>query len=232
VGIDPRPRPVFTVPEQGCLAYRRVPGVPLLDLPAPRRAALAAPVATVLGGVLAALHAAPVDRLAGVVEPDPAPLAEWRDEAVELWPTVRDAVPAAHRPAVTAFLRAPLPPDGHRPVLCHNDLGIEHVLVDPAAGTVTGVIDWSDAAITDPAHDLGLLHRDLGPAALETALRRCGADPATLARLRDRAVVHARCGLLADLAHGLETGDARYVDKSLAGLAWLFPPSGAAPAGS
>jgi len=30
---------------------------------------------------------------------------------------------------------------------------------------VTGIIDWSDAAIVDPAHDFGLLHRDLGPAA-------------------------------------------------------------------
>src|SRR5919204_3247117 len=29
----PVPEPSFTVPEQGCLAYRKLPGVPLLDLP-------------------------------------------------------------------------------------------------------------------------------------------------------------------------------------------------------
>jgi aminoglycoside phosphotransferase (APT) family kinase protein len=33
----PVPEPSFTVPEQGCLAYRKLPGVPLLDLPRPQR---------------------------------------------------------------------------------------------------------------------------------------------------------------------------------------------------
>src|SRR5215211_4430951 len=33
----PVPEPVFTAAEQGCLAYRKLPGVPLLDLPLPPR---------------------------------------------------------------------------------------------------------------------------------------------------------------------------------------------------
>jgi aminoglycoside phosphotransferase (APT) family kinase protein len=44
------------------------------------------------------------------------------------------------------------------PVFSHNDLGIEHVLIDPGTWTVTGIIDWSDAAIVDPAIDFGLLY--------------------------------------------------------------------------
>jgi aminoglycoside phosphotransferase (APT) family kinase protein len=100
--------------------------------------------------------------------------------------------------------------------LAHNDLGIEHVLVDPETLQVTGVIDWADAAIADPARDNALLYRDLGPAALEACAR--GADEAVLGRAR----FHARCGLLEDLAYGLEENRRPYVDKSLLALTWLF----------
>ncbi|HEU4427081.1 MAG TPA: hypothetical protein VFR67_31515, partial [Pilimelia sp.] len=74
-----------------------------------------------------------------------------------------------------------------------------------------------------PAYDFGLLYRDLGPAALDTALSRYRAGPDGGAALRERATFYARCALLEDLAYGLETGRRAYVDKSLAALAWLFP---------
>ncbi len=43
------------------------------------------------------------------------------------------------------------------------------MLVDPDTWEVTGIIDWSDAAIVDPAYDFGLLYRDLGPRARRRA---------------------------------------------------------------
>jgi aminoglycoside 2''-phosphotransferase len=44
-------------------------------------------------------------------------------------------------------------------VLAHNDLAAEHILIDPEDGRLTGVIDWSDAAITGPEVDFaGLFH--------------------------------------------------------------------------
>ena len=94
------------------------------------------------------------------------------------------------------------------------------MLVDAATGAVTGVVDWSDAAIADPAYDFGLLLRDLGPEALDAAVGGYGFDPAGL---RERAAFYARCAVLEDLAYGLESGRDAYVDKSLAGLEWLFP---------
>jgi aminoglycoside phosphotransferase (APT) family kinase protein len=136
---------------------------------------------------------------------------------------VAAAVPVVHRRAVAAFLEAPPPAGGWTPVFSHNDLGIEHVLVDPGTVAVTGVIDWSDAAIVDPAVDVGLLLRDLGPAALQAAMGRYRAEGDDPAALEERAVFYARCRLLEDLAYGLETGRDRYLDKSLAALAWLFP---------
>jgi aminoglycoside phosphotransferase (APT) family kinase protein len=123
---------------------------------------------------------------------------------------------------VEAFLAAPPPDSGTDTlVFSHNDLGIEHVLVDPATATVTGVIDWSDAALADPACDFGLLYRDLGPAALAAALTEYRAGDA--AALRERTAFYARCSLLEDLAYGTQTGQNAYTDKSLAALEWLFP---------
>src|SRR6266545_4388463 len=165
----PVPRPVFAVPGRGCLAYRRLPGVPLLDVPTDQRSARGPAVAATLGGLLTALHAVPVPRMAELVDTDDTPLSEWRDEAAGTYPAIAERVPAAHRPAIEAFLAAPPPPARYTPVFSHNDLGIEHVLVDPADGRVTGVIDWSDAAVVDPAADFGRLHRDLGPAATRAA---------------------------------------------------------------
>lgn len=96
------------------------------------------------------------------------------------------------------------------------------VRVSKEPGAITGVIDWSDAALTDPARDFGLLLRDLGPAALAAALD--GYRSADTTDLRERAVFYARCGLLEDLAYAGRTGLKAYRDKSLAALDWLFSP--------
>lgn len=64
------------------------------------------------------------------------------------------------------------------------------------------------------------LYRDLGPTALDAATRGYRAD---INALGERAVFYARCSVFEDLAYGIETGQDRYVDKSLAALEWLFP---------
>jgi len=224
-GISPLPvpEPVFTVPEQGCLAYRKLPGRPLLDLPRRRWSAHVGAIAATLGELLAALHAAPVERMAELVDLDDQPLMAWRRQAEETYAAVAAQVPAAHRRPVEAFLDAPPPSGGWMPVFSHNDLGIEHVLVERDNWTVTGVIDWSDAGIVDPAVDFGLLHRDLGPDAAQAAMGRYRTDANNLPTLAERAVFYARCSLLEDLAYGVHTQQHAYVGKSLAAMTWLFP---------
>jgi aminoglycoside phosphotransferase (APT) family kinase protein len=169
------------------------------------------------------LHAIPADRITDLVDTDDPPLVEWRQDAAAIYPTVASQVPVAHRKAVEAFLDTPPPDDRYSPVFSHNDLGIEHVLVDPVTWTVTGIIDWSDAAIVDPAYDFGLLYRDLGSTALQAAIESYRTDADDLAPLRDRASFYARCSVLEDLAYGIETGRDRYLDKSLNAMQWLFP---------
>jgi aminoglycoside phosphotransferase (APT) family kinase protein len=210
----PVPSPVFTVPESGCLACFKVPGVPLLDLP---ELTTRTTIPVALGELLTSLHAVPVDRLAGLVEPDNFPLSEWLEEAAENFEGVATQVPAEYHEAIACFLASPLPATEFELVFSHNDLGIEHVLVEPSTGAVTGIIDWGDAALVDPAYDFGFIYRDLGPEALKVALSHYPSGG-----IEQRAIFYARCSVFEDLSYGLDAGDDRYVQKSLRSLAWLY----------
>lgn len=170
----PVPEPVFTDAETGLLAYPRLPGVPLKWSSHIRPESLA----PALGGFLDAIHGMPVAVVEPVVERDVYPLDAWLRDAARDYAIIADRLTPSQRSLVEDFL-------GHRPspepdtlVFCHNDLGSEHVLVDPESGTLTGIIDWSDAAIADPARDFALLYRDLGPVALEKMLASYRRPPA------------------------------------------------------
>ncbi len=214
------PEMVFVDAERGCLAYRKLPGTPLLQQPRASRSAWADGLCDVLGRSLAAMHALSPVRMAAFVGTDDAPLAEWRADAANIYRRVAAAIPATDRPAIETFLGAPPPPDREGLVFSHNDLGIEHVLVEPRTGAVTGIIDWSDAAMVDPAYDVGLLYRDLGPVALDKILRT-DVESGDVG-MRERAVFYARCSVLEDLAYGHDSGRPQYVEKSLAAFGWLF----------
>ncbi|GAA4608820.1 aminoglycoside phosphotransferase (APT) family kinase protein [Actinoplanes octamycinicus] len=204
----PVPSPAFVIPERGCLAYYKLAGVPLLDRSQRFRDAHAERVVAALGDLLTALHTIrPAD-----AEIDDESGEGSIQETADLYATVAAHVPPFFRGRIESFLCTGPPAADYELVFSHNDLGIEHVLVDES-GTVTGVIDWSDAALVDPACDYGRLYRDLGPPALAVT------DPALI----DRAVFYARCAVVEDLAYGLETGRSRYAEKSLTALEWLFP---------
>lgn len=56
------------------------------------------------------------------------------------------------------------------PALIHGDLGCEHILCDPAGGLLTGIIDWGDSRIGDPALDFVGIHRQHGRVLTEQVL--------------------------------------------------------------
>jgi aminoglycoside phosphotransferase (APT) family kinase protein len=182
----PLPVPVPVAVEADCLIQPFVPGSPLLAAPRDSRH----PFAPALLAFADALHALHPD--VDVAE-DATPLEAWIEEAMQTLAALRKHVPAT----VEAILRQPVPPPAAR-TLIHGDLGAEHVFVD--AGEITGVIDWGDAAIGDPALDHGKLMRDFG------------------VDLGERARLYAVCTALEDLAFGLETGDDRYRVSALAAL--------------
>ncbi|MDO8683502.1 MAG: phosphotransferase [Armatimonadota bacterium] len=50
-----------------------------------------------------------------------------------------------------------------QPALLHDDLSQWHILFDSEIGAVTGIIDFTDVAIGDPAQDLMYIYDDYGP---------------------------------------------------------------------
>ena len=115
-------------------------------------------------------------------------------------------------------LRAGRPQPAQHLVLAHADLGAEHILEDE--GHLTGVIDWTDAAVTDPALDFARLYRDFGPAFLHEALAVYGgASPEFLTRIE----FFARCAAVEDLAFGQASGRHEYSRAAERSLSWLFP---------
>jgi len=72
-------------------------------------------------------------------------------------------------------------PSSFVPAVLHGDLGPGHVMYDPAAASLTGVIDFGDAMIGDPAWDLVFIYEDYGLDFLARLLPRytC-ADPRPL----------------------------------------------------
>ncbi|HXV93266.1 MAG TPA: phosphotransferase, partial [Pseudonocardia sp.] len=151
---------------------------------------------------------------------DTAPPGTWLEEAEEHYREVAGHVPPASRGAVEVFLAGGPPADPGALAFCHNDLGAEHLLVDAGGARITGVIDWADAAIADPAYDLALVHRDLGPEVLDLTLAHY--DPPWDEADRDRAVFYSRCALLEDLAYGVGTGAGEYAEAALAHLGRTF----------
>jgi aminoglycoside phosphotransferase (APT) family kinase protein len=114
-------------------------------------------------------------------------------------------------------VRAGRPQRARQRVVAHADLGAEHILEH--RGTLTGIIDWSDAAITDPALDFARVYRDFGPGVLKEAIEAYGALPAAMARIE----FFARCAALEDLAFGINSGRHEYAANAQRSFAWLFP---------
>jgi aminoglycoside phosphotransferase (APT) family kinase protein len=124
----------------------------------------------------------------------------------------------AQRHCVERFLSGPVPAQPQYRTFCHNDLGAEHVLASEDRSELTGIIDWSDAAIADPARDLGRLLGGFGFGVAEVVLRRMSGDEGTLMR----ATFYARCALLEDLAYGIHASRREYVAHALARFGEIF----------
>ena len=121
------------------------------------------PLAATLSDFLSALHAFPVEvaeRMGIPERPIGALIDEVREDALGDLSLVKEVATDAPVDAWRGFLERGVDSGpGGRPALIHNDLAAEHVLIDRESGTVTGVIDWSDVAIGDPAADFaGLFH--------------------------------------------------------------------------
>lgn len=176
------------------------------------RDALAEP----LGRFLRALHAVdaaplvarglPPDEIGRLDHDKRLPLAAERLAALAESAVWAKAGVATEPARFIAWLAAhpPVPLAGGARTLVHGDLYARHVLLD-AHGRPSGVIDWGDVHLGDPALDIAIAHLVL-PASAHAAFRAAYGplDERTWEAARYRAIYHA----ILELDYGVRADDA------------------------
>ena len=136
-----------------CLIIEHIDGFPCTEA-----SQLTAPLADVTGqlaGVLAQLHAAAFTLADAPYLADIRAIAARR---VETWPSAPDQ--ALSEPAVrTGLARIWPPPLLNQPALLHGDFWPGNVLWRDS--TLVGVVDWEDAVLGDPLHDVANARMEL-----------------------------------------------------------------------
>jgi aminoglycoside phosphotransferase (APT) family kinase protein len=196
------------------VAYPKLPGEPV-DVGR-------TPVAAALGRFLSALHVFPVEQARGLGVPSDD--LGWREryEAFargllgRVGSMLGDDLPRAEA-MLSDFLDDPSNFE-FQPTLIHADLGPAHVLA--RGDELTGIIDWSDARIGDPALDLAWGLNGTPPAFADAVLAAYGSDDASLA---ERALFFHRLGPWYELHYGVHFQQPAYVESGLAGIRSRLP---------
>lgn len=184
------PRFEYVSRQPWLVAYRFLPGTPLVDEDS--------------AGVRSFLDALHGIAVAAVPAPRPDWLEEWREQTDEFRAKVLPLLAGDERKRGEALLAETETLTGFEPALTHSDLGPSHLLVHE--GRLTGVIDWGDARIGDPAIDYAWL--------LNGPFPNWDVDP----ELRRRADIYHQLGPWFEVHYGLFTEQPRWVESGLAGV--------------
>jgi len=173
----PVPKPTYHAPH-GCppfTVHREITGKVLTrdaweNLPALAREKAASDLAT----FLKTLHSLPVEIgwACDLVQLDAARLARGLQVAVKN--TIHELLEIEIQHRLDEALDRwshPSTHDGQRSVLLHGDIAPGHLLYDPETGALTGVIDFGEITIGDPARDFIYVYEDYGPMLLREVLR-------------------------------------------------------------
>ena len=163
--------------------HRRVAGQELLldrwlALPRAQQQSFARGV----GSFLRALHSIPIETIAGcdVEHTDPRiQVAGLRENAREqLMPVLTAPAQSALDAAFDRYTSGD-PEWNYTPAMIHCDVGPSHVLYDPDRAALTGVIDFGDVVIGDPARDFIFFREDWNADFLDLALETYELEPRT-----------------------------------------------------
>ncbi len=102
--------------------------------------------------------------------------------------------------------------------LCHTDLKGEHILVERTGARITGVIDWADIAIDDPAVDFGSLAIWLGPKFVRDVAASAGAPEGVV----ERGLFRIRSFLLTGLGKRLRNENSWPLPLVETQIRWAF----------
>ena len=206
--------------------HRFVPGVPVVDLPRQ----LAPGAGSVLGEFIRAMHSFPVERAAALGLPKLSPpqrqAARRSFFSNEVVRRIFSLLTNEGREHVRATFRAFLENPSHfdwQPVVTHCDIDARNVLADPETGELTGVIDWGDLSIADPAGDFidaqnGGLARFGLSGQLNDLFKAYGITRAELETMQPRCDFYKYCWPLHEIIYGLNSHDDDVVQKGIEAL--------------
>lgn len=189
-----------------------------LDVASLRRDLMPA-LAHELGAALTALHSFPVERARerGVLGGD---AADWRDEYAAFYTEIQQHIFPLFEPEEREQAAAKWDEYlgnamnfAFTPALIHRDLGPEHILCDPETGRLTGIIDWGDAWIGDPAIDFAGTWGGLGRAFAEQTLATYRRP--VEANFWQRVAFYAAIGPYYEIRFGQYEGDTGHIAHGL-----------------
>ncbi|MCP4539290.1 MAG: phosphotransferase [Chloroflexi bacterium] len=108
--------------------------------------------------------------------------------------------------------------------LVHNDLWAEHILIDGRSGKVSGIIDWADTVIGDPAIDFACLYTWYGERWLENVLAHYTGE--LDAEVIPRSRYLAMCVAIHCITLGRDLGRVQWVEAGHTALQWVFATQG------
>ncbi|HST83832.1 MAG TPA: phosphotransferase [Kineosporiaceae bacterium] len=207
------------------MVHRRLPGHPIRPLELLHRPGLA----TAYGQAVAAIHDLPVR----LIEDAGLPVYSAEEYRFRRLAEIDRAAATGRVPTrlLTRWERAVEEVGAWRFVPCcvHGDLAGDNVLVE--AERVTGIMDWSETRVADPADDLAWLAIGSTEPALDSVLaayiaaRRESPDPS----LRRRARLSGEFAIARWLLHGVNLDDAAIIEDAVQMLADLDASIGDTP---
>jgi aminoglycoside 2''-phosphotransferase len=197
------------------IGYHMISGVQLThEHLSPNRAG---DIARQIGQFLSALHSFPIEQATqlGVPKGDQTTWHQsYRDQYARLESRVLPLLSPAAQARIARDWQAFLSDQTHfRVALIHHDLADEHILYDPARGTLSGIIDWGDTAIGDPAIDFTGLLAAYGEGIVERVLEHYHGH--VDASFRDRMRFYRGVMPLNTVLFGLDTAQEEFVRQGL-----------------
>ena len=172
-----------------------------------------------IGNFLYQLHSIPQNELDNLdILVENKSFTDWHEYSFSFFEKTKHLIPKRHSPSIEVFFNSKPQSQISNKVLCHNDLGIEHILV--ADDKVTGIIDWGGVALADPSCDFARIYRDVGPKILDMVLVKYNTTLEARVQLRERAIFYGKCLIFEDLYCGIR--DDIYLQKSLKALNWMY----------
>lgn len=195
----PVPQPVVVSQAPLRVRHRLIEGVPCPGIDATHGQAV--------GRFVRALHDVPVSDARTLEVPDWQPIA-WPRFQQEVLPMIAAADSDLIGAAAQLLERCAQAP---KAALVHGDLGPVHIRVE--GGVVSGIIDWTDACIGDPALDLAWVLYGTSAAFADAVKTAYGADDELVGRARDWRLL----GPWHEVTYGLDLDDPDYVRSGLEG---------------